>query len=74
MKFGSCESDVRVHEPNLEDGVHGLPTFRYALAHHKPESVTAFPPETTNETVIRVWRVCAVNMKLQPETTVVIFG
>lgn len=22
----------------------GLPTFRYALAHHKPESVTAFPP------------------------------
>lgn len=72
MKFGSCESDVRVHEPDLEDGVYGLPTFRYALAHHKPESVTAFPPETTHETVIR--RVCAVNMKLQPATTVVILA
>lgn len=22
----------------------GLPTFRYALAHHKPESFTALPP------------------------------
>lgn len=38
-----------VHEPNLEDSAYGLPTFRYALAHHKPESITAFPPGKKKE-------------------------
>lgn len=31
-------------ERSTYDSVYGLPTFRYALAHHKPESFTAFPP------------------------------
>lgn len=35
---------MRFHEPDLKDSVFGLPTFRYALAHHKPESFTALPP------------------------------
>lgn len=39
------DPDVRVYEQNLCDGANGLPTFRYALAHHKSESFTALPPE-----------------------------
>lgn len=41
----ACESESSCIKHNMYSGVCGLPTFRYALAHHKPEPVTAFPPE-----------------------------
>lgn len=43
IRFETCGSRC---EQNLCDGANGLPTFRYALAHHKSESFTALPPES----------------------------
>lgn len=47
----------------FSDSVDVLPTFRYALAHHKPETITAFPPGKTKESCWKRLRKSALSVQ-----------